>query len=63
LSLTFGVPASRFGIVAEAVDLMHALVQDRHDADVAIVEPAPIDEMVLVAEDIAIHAELRRHRL
>ena len=52
----------RSEILAEAVDLVHPLVQDRHDADIAVGEPAPIDEMVLVAEDKAIDAELGRNR-
>jgi hypothetical protein len=37
-------------------------VQNRHDADVAIRKQLPIDQMPLVAADMAIHPELRRNR-
>jgi hypothetical protein len=39
---------------------VHALVQDRHDADIAVAEPPPVDEVVLLAEDTALDAEFRR---
>jgi hypothetical protein len=39
---------------------VHALVQDRHDADVAVGEPAPVHEVPLVAKDVAIDPERRR---
>jgi hypothetical protein len=38
-------------VIAEAVDLMHSLVQDGHDPDVAIRKMTPVDEMALVAEE------------
>ncbi len=44
-------------IVSETVDLMHALMQNGDDADRAIVQPFPIDEMFLVAADEALHAK------
>src|SRR3546814_20089249 len=37
-------------VVAEALDLMHPLVQDRHDADVAVAEPAPLDDVALMPD-------------
>ena len=43
-------------------DLMHPLMQDRDDADVAIAEAPPIDEMPLVSEDVAVDPEIPRHR-
>src|SRR3546814_11914991 len=49
-------------VVAEALDLMHPLVQDRHDADVAVAEPAPIDDVPLMPEAEPADAELRRDR-
>jgi hypothetical protein len=45
----------------EAIDLMHPLVQDRHDADVAVAKPPPVDEVPLVSEKVTFDAELRRH--
>lgn len=36
---------------------MHPLVQHGDDADVAVREAAPIDEMPLVAEEITFHTE------
>ena len=41
---------------------MHALMQDRHDADVAIAEPPPVDEVPLVSEEVTVNAELGRYR-
>ena len=41
---------------------MHALVQDRDDADVTIAEPLPVHEVLLVSKDEAIHPELGRDR-
>jgi hypothetical protein len=49
-------------VVSETVNLVHPLMQDGHDADVAICKQLPIDKMLLIAADIAIHAELRRDR-
>ena len=36
-------------IIAKAIRLMHALVQDGDDPDVAIRQTPPIDEVMLVA--------------
>ena len=44
--------------IFQAVDLMHTLVQDRHDADFAVREQFPVDEVLLVAAEIAVDAEL-----
>ncbi|MDQ0625829.1 hypothetical protein QFZ39_005104 [Paraburkholderia graminis] len=52
---------SKTKIIPETIDLMHPLVQDRDDADVAVGEMAPIDEMVFVTEKIALNAEFRRN--
>lgn len=49
-------------ILSEPADLVHALMQDCHNADVAIGQSAPVDEVVLVAEEEAVHAELGRDR-
>jgi len=46
----------------KAVELVHAFVQDRYDTDIAVGESAPIDEMVAVAEDVAVNAESGRDR-
>lgn len=45
-----------------AVHLMHALMQDRHDADIAVGQLPPVDVVVLVAEKIALQAEGCRNR-
>ena len=45
-------------MLPEPADLIHPLVQDGDDADVAAREPAPVDEMVLVVEEIPIDTEL-----
>lgn len=47
-------------ILAKPGDLVHPLVQDGDDADPAIIEPAPVDEMVLVAKEVPVDTELRR---
>jgi hypothetical protein len=39
---------------------MHPLVQDGDDVDVSVREPAPVDDMALIAEEVAIDAELGR---
>ena len=49
-------------IIAKAIRLMHALVQDGDDPDVAIRQTPPIDEVMLVAEVKAFNAELSRDR-
>src|SRR3546814_17561185 len=41
---------------------MHSLVQDRHDADITVAEPAPIDDVPLIPEEEPADAELRRDR-
>jgi len=40
---------------------VHPFIQDRHDADVAVGQLAPIDEVTLVAEEETIDAELGRN--
>ena len=37
-------------IIPEPIHLMHPPVQDRHDADIAIRQPPPVHEMMLVPE-------------
>lgn len=44
-------------IIPEPVDLMHTLVQDGHDADVAVCEMAPVNKMAFIAEEETIDAE------
>ena len=56
------VRARLAGVLPEALDLVHPLVQDGDDTDVAVRQPPPVDEVVLVAEHVAVDAELRRHR-
>jgi hypothetical protein len=41
-------------VVSESVDLVHPLMQDGHDADVAVRKQLPIDEMLLMATDGAV---------
>lgn len=45
-------------IIPEPLDLMHPLMEDRNDADIAAREAAPIDKMLLVAEKISVDAKL-----
>ena len=45
-------------ILPEPFDLVHPLVQDRDDADVAVQQAPPIDQVSFVAEHIAVDAEL-----
>ena len=49
-------------ILAEAIDLMHALVQNCHDSDIAVRQSPPVNEMPFVAEEVTIDAEHRRDR-
>ena len=56
-------PSVRPEVLPEAVDLMHALVQDDHDPDVAIREMTPVDEMALAAKEEPFDAELGRYGL
>ena len=49
-------------VVAKTRGLMHPFMQYRHDADVAVREPPPIDEVPFVAEEVAFDAELGRNR-
>lgn len=49
-------------IIAEPVHLVHPLMQDRHDADVAVQEPPPVDEMMGVPKVEPLHPELGRNR-
>jgi hypothetical protein len=50
-----------FEVVLESLDLMHPLVQDGDDPDVAIGKAFPVHEMALVAEEVPFHPELGRH--
>ncbi len=52
---------SQAKIIAITVDLMYALMQDRHDSNVPIRQPPPIDEMPFVPEEEALDAERRRN--
>lgn len=45
-------------IFPEAIDLVHPLMQDRHDTDIAVREPAPMDEVPFVAKEETFNAEL-----
>lgn len=47
-------------VFPETIDLVHPLVQDRDDTDIAIGKQAPVDKVALVAEDIALNAKFRR---
>jgi hypothetical protein len=47
-------------ILSEAVDLVHTFMEDCHNADVAIREMTPVDEMPLVAEEEPLDAEFGR---
>ena len=49
-------------VIPKPVVLMHALLQDRHDPDVAIREMVPIDDMALVPKEEPFDAELGRDR-
>src|SRR5690606_10987265 len=51
---------SQAEIFSEAVNLVHSFVQDSDDPDVAVREPAPIDEVMLVAKETAFDTELGR---
>ena len=48
-------------VIPKAVDLMHTLVQDCHDPDIATREMAPIDAMVLITKEDALDAEFGRN--
>ena len=54
-------PGSQAEIFPEAIDLVHPLVQNRHDADVAVREPPPIDEVPFIAEEVAVDVEFGRN--
>jgi hypothetical protein len=43
------------------IHLVHAFVQDGHDADVAVRQPAPIDKVPFVAGAKAVDTEFGRH--
>ena len=49
-------------VVAKTRGLMHPFMQYRHDADVAVRQTSPIDEMALVAKVEPLDAEIRRDR-
>ena len=56
-------PSLKAEIILKAADLMYALMQGGHDADVATVQPSPIHEVPLVAEEVAaLDAEVGRDR-
>ena len=44
-------------VVFQPLDLVHAFVQDRHDASFTVAEEFPIDDVLLVAAEIAVDAE------
>lgn len=50
-------------IFLEPVDLVHALMQNRDDTDIAVGQSAPINEVVLVPEEEPFDAELCRDGL
>ena len=43
-------------VIPETIDLMHALVQDCNDANVAIRQTAPVDEVAFIAKEVPIDA-------
>ena len=47
-------------IIAKAICLVHAFVQDGHDTDVAIRKTPPVDEMMLMPEIVSLDAKLCR---
>jgi hypothetical protein len=47
-------------VFPKTIDLVHPLMQDCHNADVAVREPAPIDEMPFIAEEVAFNTEFGR---
>ncbi|WP_172972086.1 hypothetical protein [Roseibium aquae] len=49
-------------IFLEAVHLMHPLVEDGGNSDVAVRQSSPVHEMALVAEEVSLDPELGRHR-
>jgi hypothetical protein len=49
-------------VIPETVDLMHALMQDGHNPDVAIQEMTPVDEMALVPKEEPFNTKLSRNR-
>jgi len=49
-------------ILLEARHLVHPLVENRDDAHVPVIEKLPIDQVLLVAADETIDAELGRDR-
>ena len=54
--------SSQAEILAEAIDLMHPLVQDRYDSDVLVRQFSPIDEMPFVSEEVPLDTERNRDR-
>ena len=47
-------------VLLETVNLMHPLVQDRHDADVPVRQAPPVHEVMFVREVEALNPELGR---
>ena len=45
-------------VILETVNLMHALMQDGHNPDVAIREMTPVDEMTLVSKEEPFNTKL-----
>jgi hypothetical protein len=54
------LPPSGTEILLKAIYLMHLFVQDRHDTNIAVAEPPPINEVLLISEKIAVDTELCR---
>lgn len=50
-------------IFREPVDLMHALMQDSNDTDIAVGQSTPADEVVLGPEAVPFDAEFCRNWL
>src|SRR5688572_10161876 len=47
-------------VVSETVDLVHAFVEDRRDADISTRKSSPIHDVFFVAKVVPVYAELRR---
>ncbi len=50
-------------VILEAAELMHALMKDGNDANIAIRKMAPINEMTFVSKEEPVHAKLCWYRL
>jgi len=49
-------------VLPEPIRLVHPFVQDRHDANAAVAEQFPVDEVLLIPADVSVDAELGRDR-